>query len=253
MLYVETEKKLKVLEQFTEKEFNEAFNAVWKKLTINLQPAEQPLGIVTGGAPGSGKSAFIKEASIKLDDNIIPVNGDEFRVYHPRFKEIVSLAKGDFPTYTGSFSGKMVETIISESIKQRYNIIVEGTFRTADTPIKTLQEMKAAGYKTIAKVKAVNADVAWQSTIDRFNDMKSMGLEPRAVNKLVFDKTVNGLAENTYKVATSGVVDQVEVWNRQMKLFDSRLGNIQNLQNIIQKELGVLKEVSKLMSKGFSK
>ncbi|MBS5188218.1 MAG: hypothetical protein KHY73_12680, partial [Fusobacterium nucleatum] len=95
--------------------------------------------------------------------------------------------------------------------------------------------------------------VSWQSTIDRFNDMKSMGLEPRAVNKLVFDKTVNGLAENTYKVTISGVADQVEVWNRQIKLFDSRLGNVQNLQNIIQKELGVLKEVSKLMSKGFSK
>ena len=153
MLDVETENKLKVLEQFTEKEFNEAFNAVWKKLTINMQPAEQSLGIVTGGAPGSGKSDFIKEASIKLNDNIIPVNGDEFRVYHPRFKEIVSLAKGDFPTYTGSFSGKMVEKIISEAIKQRYNIIVEGTFRTADIPIKTLQEMKAAGYKTIVKIK----------------------------------------------------------------------------------------------------
>ena len=147
----------------------------------------------------------------------------------------------------------MVEKVISEAIKQRYNIIVEGTFRTADTPIKTLKDMKAAGYKTIVKVKAVNADVAWQSTIDRFNDMKSMGLEPRAVNKLVFDKTVNGLAENTYKVTISGVADQVEVWNRQIKLFDSRLGNVQNLQNIIEKELGVLKEVSKLMSKGFSK
>ena len=84
---------------------------------------------------------------------------------------------------------------VREAIKQRYNIIVEGTFRTADTPIKTLKDMKVAGYKTIVKVKAVNADVAWQSTIDRFNDMKSMGLDPRAVNKLVFDKTVNGLAE----------------------------------------------------------
>lgn len=43
----------------------------------------------------------------------------------------------------------------------------------------------------------------------------------------MFDKTVNELAENTYKVALSGVADQVEVWNRQIKLFDSRLGNVQ--------------------------
>ena len=248
------EKQLKQLEVFSDQEFNVAFKDVWTDLIRTAQPnQENPVGIVTGGAPGSGKSSFIMEAKEQFNKNIIIVNGDEFRIYHPRFNEIASLAKGDFPTYTGSFSGKMVEKVISEAIKQRYNIIVEGTFRTADTPIKTLKDMKAAGYKTIVKVKAVNADVSWQSTIDRFNDMKSMGLEPRAVNKLVFDKTVNGLAENTYKVATSGVVDQVEVWNRQMKLFDSRLGNIQNLQNIIQKELGVLKEVSKLMSKGFSK
>jgi UDP-N-acetylglucosamine kinase len=221
------EKQLKQLEVFSDQEFNVAFKDVWTDLIRTAQPnQENPVGIVTGGAPGSGKSSLyiIMEAKEQFNKNIIIVNGDEFRIYHPRFNEIASLAKGDFPTYTSSFSGKMVEKVISEAIKQRYNIIVEGTFRTADTPIKTLKDMKAAGYKTIVKVKAVNADVSWQSTIDRFNDMKSMGLEPRAVNKLVFDKTVNGLAENTYKVTISGVADQVEVWNRQIKLFDSRLG-----------------------------
>lgn len=248
------EKQLKQLEIFTEKEFNQAFKEVWQDIIKNIQPNQAtPIGIVTGGAPGSGKSAFILEAQQKFNKNIIAINGDEFRIYHPRFEKIASLAKGDFPLYTGSFAGKMVEKVLEEAIKQRYNIIVEGTFRTANTPIKTLQDMKAAGYKTIVKVKAVNAEVAWQSTIDRFNEMKSLGFEPRAVNKLVFDKTVKGLAENTYTVAKSGVADRIEVWNRQVKLFDSRLGNIQNLQNIIQKELGVLKQVSKLIGKGFSK
>lgn len=70
----------------------------------------------------------------------------------------------------------MVEKVISEAIKQRYNIIVEGTLELLIHQLKLYKILKAAGYKTIAKVKAVNADVAWQSTIDRFNDMKSMGL-----------------------------------------------------------------------------
>ena len=153
------EKQLKQLEVFSDQEFNVAFKDVWTDLIRTAQPnQENPVGIVTGGAPGSGKSSFIMEAKEQFNKNIIIVNGDEFRIYHPRFNEIASLAKGDFPTYTGSFSGKMVEKVISEAIKQRYNIIVEGTFRTADTPIKTLKDMKAAGYKTIDKVKAVNAD-----------------------------------------------------------------------------------------------
>ena len=177
----------------------------------------------------------------------------EFRVYHPRFEKIVNLAKGDFPTYTGFFSGKMVEKVIEEAIKQRYNIIVEGTFRTADTPIKTLQSMKDNGYKTIVKIKAVNTEIAWQSTIDRFNEMKNNGLEPRAVNKLIFEKTADSLAENTEKVYKTGLVDRLEVSNRTTKLFDSRLGNINQLQNIIKQELGLLKQVSKIINNGMSK
>ncbi len=154
------EKQLKQLEIFTEKEFNQAFKEVWQDIIKNAQPNQaMPIGIVTGGAPGSGKSAFILEAQQKFNKNIIAINGDEFRIYHPRFEKIASLAKGDFPIYTGSFAGKMVEKVLEEAIKQRYNIIVEGTFRTANTPIKTLQDMKAAGYKTIVKVKAVNAEV----------------------------------------------------------------------------------------------
>ena len=248
------EKQLKQLEIFTEKEFNKAFNEVWKNIIENAQPNQSiPIGIVTGGLPGSGKSAFILEAREKLNRNIIAINGDEFRVYHPRFEKIVNLAKGDFPTYTGSFSGKMVEKVIEEAIKQRYNIIVEGTFRTADTPIKTLQSMKDNGYKTIVKIKAVNTEIAWQSTIDRFNEMKNNGLEPRAVNKLIFEKTADSLAENTEKVYKTGLVDRLEVSNRTTKLFDSRLGNINQLQNIIKQELGLLKQVSKIINNGMSK
>ena len=214
MISINEEKELKQLEIFTEKEFNKAFNEVWKDIIENAQPNQSiPIGIVTGGLPGSGKSSFILEAQEKLNRNIIAINGDEFRVYHPRFEKIVNLAKGDFPTYTGSFSGKMVEKVIEEAIKQRYNIIVEGTFRTADTPIKTLQSMKDNGYKTIVKIKAVNTEIAWQSTIDRFNEMKNNGLEPRAVNKLIFEKTADSLAalrEAKEKgVRTLGIVNVV--------------------------------------------
>lgn len=80
------EKQLKQLEIFTEKEFNQAFKEVWQDIIKNVQPNQATLiGIVTGGAPGSGKSSFIMEAKEKFNKNIIIVNGDEFRIYHLRF------------------------------------------------------------------------------------------------------------------------------------------------------------------------
>lgn len=80
------EKQLKQLEIFTEKEFNQAFKEVWQDIIKNVQPNQAtPIGIVTGGAPGSGKSSFIMEAKEKFNKNIIIVNGDEFRIYHLRF------------------------------------------------------------------------------------------------------------------------------------------------------------------------
>lgn len=42
----------------------------------------------------------------------------------------------------------MTEAIFQKAILNKYNLIIEGTFRTAQVPINTLKTLKENGYNT---------------------------------------------------------------------------------------------------------
>ena len=120
---------------------------IWEHSTHQgkiLPSSRKPLGYVLGGQPGSGKSV-LTETIKKNNKNIISINGDEYRSWHPYFSEIQNTYGKDSSKITAKFAGKVTEALIKKAIKEKYNVVIEGTFRTAETPLKTLKDLKENG------------------------------------------------------------------------------------------------------------
>lgn len=248
--------EIEKLQMFTEAEATEATEKIWKSLLTkfpNLSPVKMPEGIITGGTPGAGKSVFVELANTRLKDNLLVIDGDQFRRYHPNFAKLQKLVGSDIAFVTGPFYGKMVRNILTKAMKQKYNVIIESTFKSVDSPLDYLKALKAAGYTTTVNIIAVDKEVAWKSTIERKEKMIAAGEPSRSVDRNYFDQTAANLAGNAEKVYKTGLVDKLEVRNRTTRLFDSRLNDISQLQNIIKQELGLLKQVNKLINNGMSK
>ena len=115
---------------------------IWNNSIKNgeITPAKgKAIGIVLGGQPGSGKSVLTD--SIKNQTpNVVCINGDEYRSWHPKFSQIQEKYGKDSSKITAKFAGKVTEYLINRAIKEKYNVVIEGTFRTAETPLKTLKE-----------------------------------------------------------------------------------------------------------------
>lgn len=64
-----------------ESDLNNKFPKVWGRLSNNssLFSLEQPIGVLLGGQPGAGKSFATMEIKERLNDNVLVINGDEFR------------------------------------------------------------------------------------------------------------------------------------------------------------------------------
>ncbi|MCV5682305.1 zeta toxin family protein, partial [Escherichia coli] len=75
----------------------------------------------------------------------------------------------DFVTHTAKFSGETVERAIERAIVSKLNIVVEGTFRNAATPLQTLKKLKDAGYQTEVMIKTTSAALSWESTNERYS------------------------------------------------------------------------------------
>lgn len=248
--------QITLLSQFTEAEAIKATNIIWNDIQReykSLSSVSKPEGIITGGTPGAGKSVFVKLAKNRLNDNLLVIDGDQYRKFHPNFAKLQKLVGSDIAFVTGPFYGKMVRNILTKAMNHKYNVIIESTFKSVDSPLDYLKALKAAGYTTTVNIVAVDKEVAWQSTIERKEKMIASGEPSRSVDRTYFDQTAANLAGNTEKVYKTGLVDKLEVRNRTTRLFDSRFNDISQLQNIIKKELGLLKQVNKLINNGMSK
>lgn len=200
--------------EYSEGDFQKAFDYYYKALTSNKTPSDNPQACVLGGQSGSGKSTVHKIVS-ERNPNVIVIDGDRFREQHPNFEIIQKLYGNDAANYTQKFSNGIVNAMIEKLSSERYNLIIEGTCRTAEVPLKTCRELKAKGYQTELAVMCTDKDISWQSTIDRYNEMQRLGLFPRAVPKEKYLDTVAAISKNISVIYNSREFDEITLYNRE--------------------------------------
>lgn len=215
------------------------FRHLWNDLISEQQvsPVKSPKGFVLGGQPGAGKSNLVGIIRQELNRNVLIINGDEFRRYHPNFDGIQEQYGIDSPKHTAAFSGHMTERVIEKALREGYNISVEGTFRTTETPMRTLEKMREHGYETAVYIQTAPSEVSWQSTLERYQVMELLGETPRATPKEHHDLVVKLLPQNADTVFLSGKADVFKVFSREGLIFDSRIYKGQIPSIIIDQEL----------------
>ena len=92
------------LKKFTEADSVRITEKIWKHILStnkNLTPVTNPEGIITGGTPGAGKSVLVELAKERLNNNLLVIDGDQFRRYHPNFAKLQKLVGSDIAFVTG--------------------------------------------------------------------------------------------------------------------------------------------------------
>lgn len=200
--------------EFTEAEFYEKFNETIIDITKKCTTNSDPFAWILGGQPGCGKTRLQK--ILFEDDNnntFIVINGDVFRANHPHFNEIYSRLKDDWVPATNSFSNRMVEELISYLSDQKYNLIIEGTLRTAEVPAQTAKILQDKGYNTGLAVIAVKPEISYICTKIRYEMKIYEKITARATPKEHHDKVVSALPENLTKLWQAKAFNEIRVYN----------------------------------------
>jgi len=201
------------LEDFvSEKAFEKEYQQIKTFVTAGRIPNSDKCTIILGGQPGSGKSTFYQ---IREDlENYIVIDGDEFRRFHPNYKNIVRTDIEHYAERTQSFCNKIVEKLISELSQMGYNLVIEGTLRNPNVPIYTCNELKKRGYHPELVVIACDAEVAWKSTIKRAYEQMRIGVTARLVPIDVYDYTVKHISENLSIIEKENCFHSISIIDR---------------------------------------
>ena len=222
---------------FTEKDINDAINDILETDAIGKTPTDQPIAILLGGQPASGKTT-IQKMQEKEEPNMIIINGDSYRKEHPNFTKIQDTYGKDSVTYTQPFSNAVVENLIEKLSNEKYNLIIEGTLRNPDTQMNTCAMLKEKGHNVELHVMAVNKETSWQGTLNRYNEMKALGQIPRATPKASHDETVTKLPDSISKAYKSNLFDRIALVTRDAQyLYDSKATPEINPKEILHQAL----------------
>ena len=228
---------------YTDEELEIKFKEILEYYKSMYSPTENPKVALLGGQPGAGKSGL--ENMVNIKKNYVSISGDDYREYHPRFKEINLEYGREASKYTQQWAAEITEKLIKELRKEKYNLIIEGTLRTAELPLKEANAFKKAGYNVELNVVVVKPEKSRLGTLERYEAMLKQGKVPRMTPKEHHDLVVNNIGNNLEIIYNSKAFDNIKLFDRENNL----LYNYKESPNVNPKDI-LNKEFNRVWKKG---
>ena len=203
-----------MLDEYSKELFATQFNRIMRGLRIGASKSKSPKAFLLGGQSGVGKTRLQKILINKHGHNYIVINGDEYRSAHPNFTDIQKRYGLDAPAHTAKWAGEMVEALIDALSTEGYNLIIEGTLRTASVPLQTAQLLRKKGYDVSLALMAVKPEISLVSCQIRYEQMRIAGTTPRAVDPAHHAKIVKEIVGNLEILEASDLFNTVALFNR---------------------------------------
>ena len=180
-------------------------------LTRNIQPSSNPVAILLGGQPASGKSKLaVKAEEEHQKETFLIINGDEYRIYHPEHDSLIKEV-ALYSEKTQMFSSVFTEKLIEEAIKNCFSVIVEGTMRNPEVPLKTSKMFKDAGYRVEAYIIAAPEQFTREGIHKRYlQELQNKGFG-RMADIRAHDEAVTGLLKSINTLYDKKAVDKISI------------------------------------------
>ena len=184
-------------------------------LLSGLKTQEKPIAFILGGQPASGKSGLAKAILRQFPDkDFLFVNGDIYREFHPEAGELIKYPER-YSAETQIFSNFFTETLIQEAITYKYNIIVEGTMRNPEVPLRTALAFRENGFDTEAFAIAAPALFTELGFYLRYQEEIDFQGYGRLADKSSHDKAVEGLLCSLDRLYTEKAVGKIHLYSYQ--------------------------------------
>lgn len=199
------------------------YQKIESRLFQETRSSLRPRAVIMGGQPGSGKSKLL-EASREVfpDGNVVVINGDELREYHPQSPEIFKLDDKRYAERTDADSRVWTKRVFDKAIETKRNIIFESTMREAEPISETMKRLRDEGYELTAKVVATHERISKTSIYMRYEQQKYDKGYGRFTSQDSHDAGYVGMPKTVDHIDKNKLVDCLEVYNRSGVLLFSK-------------------------------
>lgn len=131
----------------------------------------------------------------------------------------------------------MTEELIDVLSRKGYNLIIEGTLRTAEVPTKTATLLRKRGYSVSLALMAVKPEISLLSRQIRYEQMRIAGAVPRATDPVHHNKIIRDIADNLAVLDESGLFDEILLYNRSRTCLFPKEGEVHSADGVLREAL----------------
>ncbi len=183
-------------------------------------PQDKPRAIILGGQPGAGKSGLLEASKQDFPGgNVVAINGDELRYYHPQYREIQKADERHFAELTDPHARRWTKQLFDCAIETRRNILFEGTMREAGPITQTMARLKLVGYQITARIIAASEHDSVAGIFRRYEEQKAAKGFGRWSNLKAHNDAYVGVPVTVGLIEAQSFADHVEVYNRRGALL----------------------------------
>ncbi|MFT4246137.1 MAG: zeta toxin family protein [Micrococcaceae bacterium] len=220
-------------------------SVIEKRIFGNAKPSEKPKFYFVGGQSGSGKTATVN--TLKHEHNLVYINPDKMRIYHPKYKDIVMEGNElELANITADFSRQITQEAIDYAIKHEISFILEGTFKRFSYVRNTLQKFKETNFKVNVVALCVPTEMAITASVLRYYKSPSKNRwvdlathqDSNKNAEITYKKIINAKLANYFTIMTRDGIKTVYY----IKEYNS------NIKNEILEEVKYYRDVKQLES-----
>ena len=171
--------------------------------------------MIIGGQTGAGKSGIIGYSTkMFTDENVIIINSDEIKPFHPKSEEIAKLYPDMYTIITDQESNTWTSKLFEELRREKYNIIFEGTMKNNRIADESITELQKLGYTIVVRGIATCDLESRMSILERYEGQVSTKGWGRLVTTDHHNQTYSGMPNTIEYIENTGKYDVLEIFAR---------------------------------------
>ena len=209
---------------------------IFERYAAVAKSQKQPIAVIIGGQPGSGKSSIAERFKNDYEHSgIVHIDVDELRKYHPHVGSFNEKNDRLTSIYTGNDAGIWSQKLVKDAVDNRFNMLYESTLKNVDNLLSHVDILTRIGYEVELKVLAIPYDISMLSTYFRYEQPKANG----DYGRFVHDKPMRDCYQNQTvtieALQQQGKLNSIEVYSREGNIFAGDYRTV-DLKNIITAE-----------------
>lgn len=205
------------------------------------EPEREPCIVLVAAQPGAGETRAVSDAS-DAHAGAYALQGDEFRHFHPAYKQVMRADPLRMPAVTAQASSRWVEMGMDSLQERRNSLVLETTMRHPDAVQRTLARFKTAGYRAEAVIVATPPEQSLMGTMIRYIEQTERNGRGRWVDSSVHDEAVRQMPKTLTEQIAKGGIDHVTITNRAGDILYAADVTLENRGNASAGVLSAIRE-----------